>query len=444
MSSIFKAYDIRGIYGKDLTDAVAYDVGRAYVSFTRAKTVVVGRDCRSHSLPLQTALMRGLTDQGADVIDIGLCSTPMNYYANGALKADGSIMITASHNPAAWNGFKMCTAQAVPLFSETGIYDIGRMVTERTFDALPDAPGSVREHDILPAYRDHVRRHIAYNRRPKLLMDYANGMGIVEAKTFLDTVDAEGLFDTLDGTFPNHEANPLRTATLADLQRTIPGKGFDFGIAFDGDADRVGFVDELGNIVSMDLVAALIAQDVLAREKGVICYDLRASRILPEVIEANGGHAEMSRVGHAFVKQRMRQFDALFAGELSGHYYFRDNFTAESSSMAVIALCNILTASGKTLSELIAPLRKYHHSGEINSKVDCTTQEVLDDIRHTYADANLSDLDGITVTYPTWRFNVRCSNTEPLVRLNLESFISKDDRDRRITEVLALIRKPRH
>lgn len=440
MSGIFKAYDIRGIYGQDLTEAVAYDIGRAYATLTGAKTVVLGRDCRPHSVPLQAALTRGLTEQGANVIDIGLCSTPMNYYANGSLGADGSIMITASHNPAEWNGFKLCRAAAVPISGATGIADIERIVTERTFAPAAAVPGKVTQTDILPAYKAHIAPFIAFARRPRLAIDYANGMGIPEAQTFADAIDQTALYGDIDGSFPNHEANPLHHATLAALQAEVRKGGYDFGVAFDGDADRAGFVDEKGDIIPMDLITALIAQDVLGREKGVIFYDLRSSRVVKEAIEAAGGTPMMSRVGHAFIKAQMREHKALFAGELSGHYYFRDNYVAESSSLAVIALANIVTRAGKPLSELIAPLRKYFCSGEINSKVACDPKDVLARLKARYADARILELDGVSVEYPTWWFNVRCSNTEPLVRLNLESTASREEMEAKRDEVLALIR----
>ncbi len=441
MSGIFKAYDIRGIYGQDLTEAMAYDIGRAYATHTGAKKVVIGRDCRPHSIPLQAALTRGLTELGADVIDIGLCSTPMNYYANGSLGAEGSIMITASHNPAEWNGFKLCRAAAVPISGDTGIADIEKIVTEQTFAPAAATPGTVTQVDILPAYKAHIAPFINFARRPNLAIDYANGMGIPEAQTFLDAVNQTALYGDIDGSFPNHEANPLHHATLAALQEAIRNGNYDFGVAFDGDADRAGFVDEKGEIIPMDLITALIAQDVLSREKGVIFYDLRSSRVVKEVIEAAGGIPMMSRVGHAFIKAQMREHKAIFAGELSGHYYFRDNYVAESSSLAVIALCNIVTRAGKPLSELIAPLRKYACSGEINSTVACDPKDILAKIKECYADGNVFELDGVSVEYPTWWFNVRCSNTEPLVRLNLESTRSAEEMETKRDELLALIRQ---
>lgn len=440
MSGIFKAYDIRGIYGQDLTEEMAYAIGRAYITFTKAKKVVIGRDCRPHSVPLQAALTKGILEQGADVVDIGQCSTPMNYYANGSLKAEGSIMITASHNPAEWNGFKLCRADAVPISGVSGIADIEKIVTEGTFDPPAATPGTCTKHDILPAYKEHIKPFMNFGRRPKLAIDYANGMGIPESQTFADAIDQVALYGDIDGSFPNHEANPLHHATLAKLQETVRAGQFDFGVAFDGDADRAGFIDEKGEIIPMDLITALIAQDVLSREKGVIFYDLRSSRVVKEVIEAAGGVPMMSRVGHAFIKAQMREHKAIFAGELSGHYYFRDNFVAESSSMAVIALCNIVTRAGKPLSELIAPLRKYACSGEINTKVSRDPQEILAELKAKYADGNVFELDGVSVEYPTWWFNVRCSNTEPLVRLNLESTASQAEMEAKRDEVLAIIR----
>ena len=440
MSGIFKAYDIRGIYGQDLDESIAYDIGRAYVTFTKARTVVVGRDCRPHGVPLQEALIKGITELGSDVIDIGECSTPMNYHANGYYKAEGSVMITASHNPAEWNGFKMCLANAVPISGATGIADMERIIAEKSFDAPAAKPGTVTKKEILSIYCDHIQKFINFGRRPKIAIDYANAMGILEAKTFADAVDQTALYGDMDGTFPNHEGNPLHHDTLEALRAEIRKGGYDFGIAFDGDADRVGFIDEKGDIIPMDLTTALIAEDVLSREKGVIFHDLRSSHVVPEVITAAGGTPMMSRVGHAFIKKQMRDNNALFAGELSGHYYFRDNFVTESSAMAVLAICNMVTHSDKPLSELIAPLRKYFCSGEINTRVARDPQEILAELKKKYADGKVYELDGVSVEYPTWWFNVRCSNTEPLVRLNLESTASKEEMEARRDEVLAIIR----
>ncbi len=424
MAGIFKAYDIRGIYGEQLTDEVAYKIGRAYITFTGAKKVVVGRDIRPHSEPLFEALSKGICEQGADVIDIGYASTPMSYYANGSLGADGSIIITASHNPAPWNGFKLCRAKAEPISGTTGIMDIEKIVEDQSFAPRADLPGSITRHDILPAYREHVAQFAHLKTPVHIAIDFANGMGIWENKTLegVDGLTWDSLFGDPDGAFPNHEANPLNAETLKDLQELVREGDYAFGVAYDGDADRAGFIDEKGAIVPMDLTTALVAQDVLATEKGVIFYDLRSSWVVKETIEAAGGTPMMSRVGHAFIKQQMRANNALFAGELSGHYYFKDNFTAESSAMAIVALANIISKSGKPLSELVAPLKKYYQSGEINSAVDGDPKIILAKLKDMFsAQGRMFELDGVSVEFDDWWFNVRCSNTEPLVRLNLEA-----------------------
>ena len=440
MAGIFKAYDIRGIYGKELTETVAYKIGRAFVTFTGCRKVVVARDIRPHSEPLFQALAKGMMEQGADVIDIGHASTPMSYFANGTLGADGSVMITASHNPAEWNGFKLCRAQAVPISGATGIADIERIVNEEAFAPLPDRPGTMSQTDILPQYRAHSRPFAHLARPLKIAIDFANGMGIAEAKTMEGVLTWDGLYDTFDGTFPNHEANPLHTETMKDLQDLVRAGDYAFGVAYDGDADRAGFVDEKGGIIPMDLITALVAQDVLASHPGgVIFYDLRSSKVVKEAIEAAGGVPMMSRVGHAFIKQQMRDHHALFAGELSGHYYFKDNFTAESSSLAILALANIVSRSEKPLSALIEPLRKYCPSGEINSRVTRDPKGILEALKARYADGHCFELDGVSVEYPDWWFNVRCSNTEPLVRLNLEAD-TREKMEAKRDEVLALIR----
>ena len=440
MAGIYKAYDIRGIYGKDLTEETAYAIGRAFVTFTDCKKVVVARDIRPHSEPLFTALAKGLTEQGANVIDIGYGSTPMSYFANGTLGADASIMITASHNPAEWNGFKLCRAQAVPISGATGIKEIERIVNEGSFAPKAATPGTISQADVQEAYRRHVAQFAQLPKPVHLAIDFANGMGIWEVKALQGVLTWDGLYEDPDGRFPNHEANPLNHATLADLQAKVRAGKYAFGVAYDGDADRAGFVDERGEIVPMDLVTALIAQDVLSKRKGVIFYDLRSSWVVKEAIEAAGGTPMMSRVGHAFIKQQMRENDALFAGELSGHYYFKDNFYAESSALAILSLANIVSKSDRPLSELIAPLRKYFASGEINSKVTRDPKAILDELRTAYADGHLFELDGVSVEYADWWFNVRCSNTEPLVRLNLEARNAELMAEKR-DEILALIRK---
>lgn len=438
MAGIFKAYDIRGIYGETLTDETMFKIGRAFATLLKCRTVTVGRDMRPHSVPLFEAFAKGLTMQGVDVIDLGLCSTPMSYFGNGSLGADGGVMITASHNPGEWNGIKMTRAQAVPISGATGIADIERIVTEESFDPPAESAGKVSRHEIADEYIAHIRKHAQLGRSVRIAADMANAMGILEARVLDGIVEVDALFDELDGTFPNHEANPLKADTLEALQAMVREGGYDFGVAFDGDADRAGFVDEKGGIVPMDIITALIAQDLLSHETGTVFYDLRSSWAVKEVIEENGGTAKMSRVGHAFIKQMMRDADSIFAGELSGHYYFRDNFYTESSSLAVICVANIVSRSEVPLSELVKPIQRYFASGEINSTVD-DPAAVLDALRREYCDGRVFELDGVSVEYGDWWFNVRKSNTEPLVRLNLEAKTPEMMAEKR-DEVLARIR----
>ena len=437
MAEIFKAYDIRGIYPADINGEIAEKIGRAYIEFTGAKKVVVGRDMRPHSLELFEGLARGMTAQGADVIDLGLSSTPQSYFANGTLKADGSVMITASHNPGEWNGFKLCKAQAVPISGATGIMDIKRIAESGAWKK-DCVPGKISTYDIKKEYAAFLRSFSKVDRKLKVVVDYANSMGLYEIAGVTDLFDIVPMYDELDGTFPNHEANPLKTDTLDAIRAKVKETGADFGAAFDGDADRCGFIDNNGDIIPMDLFTALIAQDILSAGPATILYDLRSSRAVPECIEANGGKAIRCRVGHAFIKNQMRENDAVFAGELSGHYYFKQNFTAESQGLAMIMLANLICKTGKKVSDLVAPLRKYFSSGEINSKV-ADVAPVLDAIRSRYADGNMFELDGVSVEYSDWWFNVRASNTEPLLRLiveadSLELMESKKD------ELLGIIR----
>ena len=449
--SIFKAYDIRGVYGQDLVQDDFYKIARAYARFCgfsgRGAKVVVARDCRTSSDALFAAFAKGLVDEGVDVIDIGLASTPMSYFANASLKADGSVMITASHNTKEWNGCKLCKANAVPISGATGIKDIEKIVAGLSVDEPPVGVGEVTKVDVSAAYAAHVKAFAHLKRPLHLALDFANGMGIAESVAFKDSpITYDALYGEYDGDFPNHDANPLHHETLKDLQALIranPGK-YAFGVAYDGDADRAGFLDETGEIIPMDFVTALISQDLLASNPGAACfYDLRSSKVCEEVICAAGGKPMMSRVGHSFIKAQMRENDAIFAGELSGHYYFKANSTAESSAMATYALANIVSASDKPLSELIRPLRKYAQSGEINTKTVTPPAEILAKVKATYAPkAKVFELDGVSVD--AWESdgywaNVRMSNTEPLVRLNLEGktpAIMEAKRD----EFLALIR----
>ena len=449
--SIFKAYDIRGIYGQDLNEDIFYRIARAYAQFcgfTGKGKVVVARDCRTSSDSMFAAFAKGLVDEGVDVLDIGMASTPMSYFANATLKADGSVMITASHNTKEWNGCKLCKANAVPISGATGIKDIEKIFEGISLNEPPAGVGEVTKVDISAQYAEHVKTFAHLKRPLHLALDFANGMGIAEAVAFKDSmITYDALYGEYDGNFPNHDANPLKTETLADLQafiRANPGK-YAFGVAYDGDADRAGFVDENGDVIPMDFTTALISQDMLASNPGAACfYDLRSTKVCEEVIAAAGGKPMMSRVGHSFIKEQMRQNDAIFAGELSGHYYFKANSTAESSSMATFALANIVSASDKPLSELIKPLRKYFQSGEINTKTVTPPAEILAKVKSIYAaKARVFELDGVSVdaweTEGYWA-NVRMSNTEPLVRLNLEGK-TKEIMEAKRDEFLAVIRQ---
>ena len=441
--SIFKAYDIRGIYGKDLNEDLAYRIGKAFATFLKPKSVVVGRDMRPHSMPLFQALARGLTELGADVVDIGVVSTPISYFANGTLHADASVMITASHNPGPWNGFKTCREQAIPISGATGIKDLERIVQTGAYAPAAATPGSVRAQSFTAAYVQRIRSFADLRRPLRIAVDYANGMGIVEGEVLrgLPNLAIDPLFDTLDGTFPNHEANPLLEETWHALQQKVRAGKYDFAIAFDGDADRCGFMDEQGNIIPMDMITGLVAEMILKKNRGAgIYYDLRSSWAVKELIEENGGKPLMSRVGHAFIKQQMREANALFAGELSGHYYFKENFFTESSSLAALYVANLVSQSDRPLSQLIKPIQRYAASGEINSHV-ADVQKVLATLRAKYTPlaARVFELDGLSFEFPDWWFNVRASNTEPLCRLNLEAR-TRDQMEKHRDEVLAVIR----
>ena len=445
---IFKAYDIRGIYGKDVDEGVFYRIARAYAQFLRPSKVAVARDCRKSSPSLFQAFAKGLIDEGVDVIDLGLASTPISYFANGTLGVDGSVMITASHNTREWNGCKLCRADAVPISGATGIKDI-----EKIFEGVnefdpPAGVGEITKVDVSKAYAEHVRSFAKLSRPLHLALDFANGMGIAESCALEGTgLTWDSLYGEYDGDFPNHDANPLHRETLKDLQELIranPGR-YAFGVAYDGDADRAGFLDEKGGVIPMDFVTALISRSLIADNPGAACfYDLRSSKVCEETILEAGGRPMMSRVGHSFIKEQMRANDAVFAGELSGHYYFKANFTAESSAMATLALASIVAASDKPLSELVAPMAKYSQSGEINTETSVPPAEILAAIKAKYeCKAEVFELDGVSVD--AWESegywaNVRMSNTEPLVRLNLEGRTAKIMEARR-DEFLAEIRR---
>jgi len=420
--SVFKAYDIRGIHGEQIDEALAEKIGRAFVAEIAPKRVVVGHDMRECAPGMTDAVVRGIRAAGTDVTHIGLCSTPMLSFALGDGGFDGGIMVTASHNPSEYIGFKLARAEAVPLSREHGIGAMEERILGGNLPEDAPEPGSLATDDVADRYVGMVVRHADFGRRLKVVADAGNGMGGYEfplVSKHLD-MDVVPLYFELDGSFPNHEANPLDHKTLRELRDTVRREKADLGIAFDGDADRAGFVDETGEVMTNDLATALMAIDVLSREKGPVVYDLRSSRALPEEIERHGGTPIRGRVGHSFMKNAMREHACVFGGEYSGHYYFRENFNTESASLAVVAICNILSRGDKTLSELLAPLRRYIQTGEVNFRVEDKMAR-MKAIEAAFPDAETDWLDGVTVQYPEWWCNVRPSNTEPLLRLNLEA-----------------------
>ncbi|MFC1609036.1 phosphomannomutase/phosphoglucomutase [Patescibacteria group bacterium] len=449
VDKIFKAYDVRGIYPTEINEEVVYKTGRAFVKFLGAKNVVIGRDIRESSPALFEELKRGITDEGANVYDLGLVTTPMVYYASGKLDVDGGIVLTASHNPGEYNGMKFCHAEAVPIGENSGLLDIKQLVADDNFEEK-EIKGTVTEKDIRSEFLDYLATFVNLdNKKFKVAADFANAMGIAEIdlyKKFPENIELTTLFDEYDSTFPNHEANPLKIETLEDLQKKVVEENADLGVSYDGDGDRTGFVDENGVVIPMDLTTALIAKVILENHPGAkILYDLRSSMSVKEVIEENGGVSGECRVGHALIKKQMRDEDAIFAGELSGHYYFQENFKAEAGSLPVIYLLNLMAETGKPISELVADVKRYYHSGEINSDVS-DKDAVIAELKEKYSDGEITELDGVKISFwnnekgSRWWLNVRASNTEPVLRLNLEADTQELMEEKR-NELLELIRK---
>jgi phosphomannomutase len=430
MAGIFKAYDIRGIVPTQLDEEIAYKIGLSFQHVLDAddrangNTMLVSRDMRSHSEGLKNALVRGLADSGLDVLDIGLSSTPMNYFAISHFKAAGGVQVTASHNPAEYNGFKFSRHGARPVSGDHGIALMEKAVQEGN---LPKAatPGKVTQGDAFEAYKEHVLsflRGTDSGRKLKAVADAANGMATIDLP-ILEALglDLSTLYFELDGTFPNHEANPLKEENLHDLQKAVRSAAADLGISFDGDADRAAFIDETGEPIGSDLMTGLIGGILLEREPGkAVVYDLRSSRAVAEYLKEKGGVPVRERVGHSFIKATMRQREAIFGGELAGHYYFRDHSYADCPLLSIVEVLNLLRQSGKKLSELIKPLQRYAKSPEINFEV-ADKQGKMDELAKRYSDAEIDYLDGITLSYPDWWANVRPSNTEPFLRLVLET-----------------------
>jgi phosphomannomutase len=445
LDRIFKAYDIRGTVPDQLDADVARRIGAAFASFTAADRVLVARDMRPSGIELAAAFADGVTGQGADVVDLGLASTDLLYFAAGRLDAPGA-MLTASHNPARYNGIKLCLAGARPVGEDTGLADIKAMVAAGGPPAGSGGRGTVTQQDLLGQYADHVRSFVDPSRlRPlKVVADTANGMGgLVVPEVFAGLpFQLDLLFGELDGTFPNHPADPIQVENLKDLQARVLDLGADVGLAFDGDADRVFLVDETADPVSGSTTTAILAAAMLAKHPGSkVIYNLICSKAVPEVVRENGGEPIRSRVGHSFIKAVMADTGAVFGGEHSAHYYFRDNYRADSGLIAALLVLEQLSTTGLPLSELRRPFERYADSGEINSTVD-DPAAVIERVAAAFTGggATLDWLDGLTVDLGDWWFNLRPSNTEPLLRLNLEA-ATRADCDRHVAEVLAIIRQ---
>ncbi len=442
---IFGAYDVRGLYPGELDEHAAYLVARAFVQFLGVNQVAVGRDMRVSSPAIAAAVLRGITEQGADAVDLGLTTTDELYFAVGKFGYPAGVMITASHNPAGYNGLKLCREQAIPVGAETGLAQIKALTLAGSFEE-PARTGTVTARDVSDDYVAHCLSFIdtAKVKPLKIAADAGNGMaGMILPKVFAHLpCQLVPLYFELDGTFPNHPASPIEPENTAVLRQTVVEQRCDLGVAFDGDADRMFLIDERGRLVGGDMTTAMVAESLLRKQPGAtILYNLICSRSVPEMIEKRGGRAIRTRVGHSFIKKLMREENAIFGGEHSGHFYFRDNWYADSGLIAFLVVLELVSQSGKTVSEMLATIDTRFRSGEINSTVADQAGRMAALEEHYGAQgAAIDHLDGVTVSFPTWWANVRPSNTEPLLRLNLEAD-TKTEMELRTAEVLRLIRE---
>lgn len=446
--SIFKAYDIRGVYPDTLDEGVAKDIGRAFVTHLglSGTRVIVARDMRLSGEALERAFIEGVTEAGADVLDLGLVSTDALYFAVGHLEESGGAMITASHNPKQYNGFKLCRENAIALSGEHGIGQIRDLISSGKIPAPAEHPGSVEQSDIAGDYAKHCLKFINTQglRRLKIVVDAGNGM----AGKMLPPIFEELPFEVVpmyfepDGSFPNHPPNPIEPENMRELQERVVAEGADFGVAFDGDADRCFVVDEKGVTISGDLLATLVAKGVLEKEPGAtILYSAVCSKAFPELVEREGGKAIRTKAGHSIIKPQMRSNNAAFGGEHSGHFYFRDNYFADSGIIAMLTVAELVARQDGPVSALLEPIDPYVRSGEINSEVE-DQQAKLREVEEHYTrtgDPEVDYLDGLTVDFGDWWFNLRPSNTEPLLRLNVEASDAETMQSRR-DELLELIR----
>ena len=431
---IFRAYDIRGIYPKELDERAAYLIGRAFVKFFKKPRlkIVVGRDNRLSSPSLFKALTKGIIDQGADVIDIGLSTTPMHYFTVAYFKFDGGVMITASHNPPQYNGFKFVREKAIPISGKTGLKEIKKLTTGYPQSGCGNVitrPGRVVKKEVL-------KKYIAFNLKDfnlkkikllKIVIDTANAVpGILVPKIFKKTnCKIYHLFAKLDGSFPNHFPSPHEEKNLKGLKKEVLRKGADLGIAFDGDGDRIIFVEKKGKMIPGDLITALLISLILKENPGekVLC-DVRSSNVVRDVVKESGGIPVIGRIGHSFIKERMRRENIIFQGELNGHYYLRENYFCEAPFFVIFKVLEEMSKSGKNISELVEPFRRYYHSGEINFKVK-NKKKVLKTLENKFRGGRVLKIDGLRIDFPDWWFNVRPSHTEPVLRLVVEAKTKK-------------------
>jgi phosphomannomutase len=444
---VFKAYDVRGVYPRQIDEELARAIGRGFVSYLKAERIAIGRDMRLSSPSLAAAFIDGATMQGADVVDYGMIPTDMMYFAVAHEKLDGGVEVTASHNPGEYNGVKMVRKEAFPLSGDEGIADIRRAIVNGTLPPPAARRGTVEQKNLVDAYVRHVLSFIEPEAvRPfNVVLDAGSGMGALVAPRLFDRLPCRTtrLCFEIDGRFPNHEANPLIEENRRDIVERVVAEKADIGIAWDGDADRCFFIDGSGEFISGDFITALLAEAFLLKFPGAtIIYDLRASHAVRDVVQQHGGNSLMNRVGHAFFKRRMRETNAIFGGEVTGHYYFRENFFADNGFIPALLILELMSKKGLSLRDLLAPLRRqYFISGEINTKLPSMdlVPARLAVIAARYADGHQYELDGLSVEYADWHFNVRPSNTEPLLRLNLEAKTAAMMAEKR-DEVLELIR----
>lgn len=442
-ASIFKAYDIRGTHPEQINGEVASKIGAALAKFLGAKAIAVGRDMRVHSNELADGLIAGINENGVDVIDLGKVSTDALYFAVGKFGYEGGVMITASHNPKQYNGFKICRENAIPLSGQQGLNNILEMIQNDDYNTGAGSKGVTVRQDILRSYAEYCLSFIDSSKvKPyKIVIDAGNGMAGLTLPPVLEQLPIEAipLYFELDGSFPNHPASPIELENLEDLVAKIKETGADFGVAFDGDADRMFLVDKNGKQLGGDMTTALVSKSLLAKKPGeTILYNLICSKAVPELIEREGGKAVRTRVGHALIKPLMKKHNAIFGGEHSGHFYFRDFWFADSGLIAFLVCLELISIEGKPLDEMIAQIDPYVRSGEINSRVS-SIPDTIAKVKDAFADGEQDEIDGLTVQFKDFWFNLRPSNTEPLLRLNVEAD-TKELLDEKVESILKIVR----